>query len=199
MEIKRSDLVRMVAEEVRAALREFNEAEEKKPEKDGPKKKDKGGKRPETKDASDAPSGRGPGRPPGSKNKDKEPGVPPPGDNAAGAEDPVAKGDGEEPPEDVGLPGDEEMADDNVDAEDDEQDALDGEGDADEEGTSGEINDAIQGLSVQSITIEPESLLLPGSKEVVLTFNEAPDVLRILVDQVGNVVFSWNGQLHDIP
>lgn len=195
MEIKRSDLVRMVAEEVRAVFREFSSGDDEKPDKDEkPKKKSKGGGRPETKDASDEPTKK--------KAKD-EPGVPkgspPPGENAAGIEDPVAAGDGEDDPEDMDLPGDDEMADDNVDAEEDEEDALDADGDADEDGAAGEINDAISGLSVQSLTIEPESLLLPGSKEVVLTFNDTPDVLRILVDQVGNVVFSWNGQLHDIP
>src|SRR5690606_27652966 len=97
----------------------------------GGKKKSK---RPETRDASaeGEPKKRGPGRPPGSKNK--QPPVPPPGDNAAGIEDPVAQGDSDaDPVDDMDLPGDDELADDNVDAAEDEEDALDSDGDADEE------------------------------------------------------------------
>lgn len=177
----------MVAEEVRAAISELAEADEAK--KKGKKAK---GERPQTKDASDEPTKPQAEPPKGPK------GAPPPGENGAGIEDPVAQGEPDDE-DDLELPGDDEMADDNADAEEDEQDAIDSDGDAGEEEAEGEVAQAIQGLSVQSLTVEPESELLPGSKEIVFTFNDSPDVLRILVDNVGNVVFSWNGQLHDIP
>ena len=198
MEIKRSFLIQLVAEEVQNALREFSHG-------DGETKKKSKGKRPETKDASDEPSKkRGPGRPKGSKNKD----APPPGDSAADAaedpvQDPVAMGDGEygmDDEDDTELPGDEEMAADNADADADEMDAIDPEGDAGtEEDVDSPVNDQVAGRTVESITLEPESQLLPGAREIVLTFGDSPDVLRILVDDVGNIVFNLNGQNHDIP
>jgi hypothetical protein len=193
VDIKRSYLVRMVAEEVRAALQEFSNE-------DKPKKKGKGGGRPETKDAGEEPSKAGP------KAGPKGPKSSPPVDEPP-SEDPVAKGDGEydtsgedEIDADAGeLPGDDEMAADDAGAEEDEADALDSDGDADQDGASGEINDQISGRTVQSISLEPESDLVPGSREIVLTFSDSPDVLRMMVDDVGNIVFSWNGKLFDYP
>jgi len=185
----------MVAEEVRAALREFSSTEDEAAKKKPKKKDSKGGGRPETKDAADEPT-KGKSQPP-----DVPKASPPPGENGAGLEDPVAQGDEDTDPipgDDEELPGDDEMADDQMDAAEDEDDAIDPEGDAGED-EEGEVAQAIQNLSVQSLTIEPDSALLPGSEEIVFTFNESPDVLRILVDNVGNVVFSWNGQLHDFP
>jgi hypothetical protein len=196
VDIKRSFLVQLVAEEVQKALQEFSHGDNE------PKKKK--GKRPETKDASDEPSkdAKAP------KAKDEPPqgpkSSPPVGDDPAAeepVEDPVAKGDGTYDDEE-GLPGDDEMAADDVDADADEQDALDADGDAGEDGAEGEINDQISGRTVQSLqslSLEPESELLPGSREVVFTFSDSPDVLRVLVDDVGNIVFSWNGKLTDYP
>ncbi len=97
---------------------------------------------------------------------------------------------------DAAIDGDAE--DDEEEAEEEEDDALDDEGDASEE-PSGAVNDEISGKTVQAITIEPKSKVLPGSKEVILAFNESTDTLRILVTSTGQVKFFWRGQLHDIP
>jgi hypothetical protein len=80
----------------------------------------------------------------------------------------------------------------------DDEEAIDADGDGGEE-PSGAVNDETSGKTVQAITIEPRSKVLPGAKEVVIAFNESTDALRILVTPTGEVKFFWRGQLHDIP
>ena len=116
-------------------------------------------------------------------------------------------GDGDEPiantpPIEGGLnkqqaAGDEKDAEEK--GEEDEEDAVDPEGDASEV-PSGAVNNEVSGKTVQSITIEPKSELLKGAaKEVVISFNESTDPLRIIVTPTGQVKFAWRGQLHDLP
>jgi hypothetical protein len=196
VDIKRSWLVQLVSEEVQLALREFSHG-------DGEPKKKKG-KRPETKDAGEEPSKKSKAEKPKSPKS-----APPPGDAAAEVdepvEDPVAMGDGEydtdaedELSGDEELPGDADVAADNADASSDEDDALDGDGDA---GTDidGEVAEQIMGRVVENLTLEPESDLMAGCREIVLTFSDSPDILRMLVDKVGNIVFFLNGQPYDRP
>lgn len=80
----------------------------------------------------------------------------------------------------------------------DDADAIDPEGDGGEE-PSGVVNNEVSGKTVQAITIEPKSKVLPGAKEIVFSFNESTDALRVLVTSTGTVKFFWRGQLHDIP
>ena len=80
----------------------------------------------------------------------------------------------------------------------DDSEAIDARGTAGED-PSGAINNEISGKTVQSITIEPKSKILPGSKEVTLTFGDTTDNLRILVTPTGQVKFFWRGQLSDLP
>lgn len=81
----------------------------------------------------------------------------------------------------------------------DEDDAVDADGDASEH-PSGAVNNEVSGKTVQAITIEPKSELLKGAaKEVVISFNESTDPLRIIVTPTGQVKFAWRGQLHDLP
>lgn len=79
-----------------------------------------------------------------------------------------------------------------------EKDALDASGESGEE-PSGAVNNEVSGKTLQAVTIEPKSKILPGSKEVVFAFNESTDALRILVTSTGQVKFFWRGQLHDMP
>lgn len=92
-------------------------------------------------------------------------------------------------------PVDPELEDDGTE---DEVDAIDAKGDAADD-PSGAVNDEISGKTVQAITIEPKSKVLPGAKEVILTFNETTDSLRVLVTGTGQVKFFYRGQLHDLP
>lgn len=129
----------------------------------------------------------------------------------------VASADQDEPPEadvsdspgartgspDVGSPeGGQGIEDDPsgpaVDGDSPDPEAVDQDGDAGED-PSGAVNDDMSGKTVQALSIEPRSDVLPGAKEVVLTFRETTDALRILVTPTGQVKFFWKGSLHDIP
>lgn len=119
---------------------------------------------------------------------------------AGGGPDPIASA----PPIDGGMRDDGEAdleaePEDPTDGEgEDDAEAIDAAGDAGED-PSGAVNDEVSGKTIQSITIEPKSKVLPGAKEVVVSFNESTDALRVLVTATGQVKFFWRGQLHDIP
>jgi len=78
------------------------------------------------------------------------------------------------------------------------EDALDLDGDAGNEG-SGEVNSFVEGKSVQSITLSDDSKVLPGAKEVILSFAQTTDALRIIVTATGKISFLVKGQMHDLP
>jgi hypothetical protein len=169
MKIARSKLIEIIESEVRAALAERG----------APKKSKK----------------------PSTAAADEEPGdLDPAGDpdvNGGGIE-PIASA----PPIDGGMndaEDEEDGGDEEARAEKDADDAVDADGDGGEN-PSGAVNDEVSGKTVQAVTIEPESEVLKGAaKEVVITFNETTDPLRIIVTPTGEVKFFWRGQLHDIP
>jgi hypothetical protein len=114
-----------------------------------------------------------------------------------GGPDPIASA----PPIDGGMNDDkgQDLETAAVDGEgEDDAEAIDASGNAGEN-PSGAVNNEISGKTVQAITIEPRSKVLPGSREVIMTFNESTDALRILVTPTGQIKFFWRGQLHDIP
>lgn len=170
MKITRSKLVEMIEQEVRAALVEAG----------GKKKSTK----PTTAAADDEPTDA---KPPVDGGGVEPIGSAPPVDGGLNDQEPDEDEEGQEPPPD---PTDGEGPDD--------EEALDPDGDGGED-ASGAVNDELSGKTVQAITVEPKSKVLPGAKEVVLTFNESTDALRILVTSTGQVKFFWRGQLHDIP
>lgn len=63
----------------------------------------------------------------------------------------------------------------------------------------GDVNKEVAGKTVQSVTLEPKSKILPGAKEVRLGFNETTDALIVLVTSTGQIKFSYRGQLFDLP
>lgn len=65
-----------------------------------------------------------------------------------------------------------------------------------EDVTGGKIADEVTGKTIQSITMEPKSKLMPGAIEIVLTFQQIPDPLRIFVTKTGDVKFMLKG-LHN--
>lgn len=81
-------------------------------------------------------------------------------------------------------------ADDDLEADADDPDKED------EERSSGKISKELTGKTVQSVTLEPKSQLVPGAQELVLTFNEITDPLRVIVTKTGAVKFFFRG-LHD--
>jgi hypothetical protein len=181
MKITRRKLAEMIEQEVRAHLSEK-----------GPSKKTK---KPSTAAADNEPT---------------EPNEPADG----GGVEPIASA----PPIDGGM-NDQEGEDADGDGAPDEPetpDPTDGQGpddaeaiDADGEGgaePSGAVNQELSGKTVQAITIEPESMNLPGAKEVVISFAETKDTLKIIISATGEVKFGWPcdstgkaRQIHDIP
>ena len=63
--------------------------------------------------------------------------------------------------------------------------------------TGGKIADEVTGKSIQSITMDPKSKILPGAQEIVVTFNETTNPLKILVTKTGAVKFFYSGGLHN--
>lgn len=90
------------------------------------------------------------------------------------------------------LPAAEEPADAEL-----EKDAAEDDGVEDAaEVTGGAIADQVAGKTVQSITMEPKSKVMPGAQELVITFSQIPDPLRVLVTKTGEVKFFFKG-LHN--
>lgn len=103
----------------------------------------------------------------------------------------------DEQPEDSELPdASAEEVPDEPDPADDElaKSRDDGEGDDDRGG--GKVSDEIVGKRVQSVTMEPKSKVVPGAQELVITFDESPDPLRVLITKTGAVKFWYRG-LHN--
>lgn len=59
------------------------------------------------------------------------------------------------------------------------------------------LGDQLTGKSIQSVTQEPKSKVLPGAQEIVVTFDNSTDPLRILVTKTGQVKFYYAGALHN--
>lgn len=97
---------------------------------------------------------------------------------------PELGGAGDEPPE---IPDEQDPSDDEL--------TQDVEG---EEPVGGEIAQELQGKTIQSITADPDSKMMPGAQEIVLTFNEIPDALRILVTKTGRVKYFFKGLHNDL-
>lgn len=172
MEIKRGVLAAIVVEEVRRRLAELVEADDGSEDEDPPKKK--GSKKPSTASADMEQPRKGPTSA-GPKANTGSPDVSSPDlDQDASPDGPAVDGDQPDP------------------------DAVDSDGDGGEDAT-GAVNDEVSGKTVQAVTIEPKSKVLPGAKEVVIAFNESTDTLRILCTPTGTVKFFWRGQLFDIP
>lgn len=178
MKVKKSVLVRLVREELARHVRSlFEDSPKDEPdvvdaEVDGPAKKKKG----------EPPAAKGPEKGKKKTGPEKEPA----GKKPLAAKAPPAQKKGGTPPE---LPA--------VDAPDDaelEKGADDVEEPA--ELTGGKIADEVTGKRIQSITMDPKSKIMPGATELVLTFDEIPDPLRVLIGKTGKVLFYLRG-LHN--
>lgn len=173
MKIKRSILEQMIREEFRSYVKSLVEAPK------GPDIVDSESEKKAGDDKEDAKKA----------GKEKKP-----GDQQAKSPKPAPKKDAKAPDKEekpAELPVGEDPA---ADAEL-EKDAA-GEKEDASEVTGGKIADEIQGKTVQSITMEPKSKTLPGAQELILTFNEIPDPLKILVTKSGQVKFFFRG-LHN--
>lgn len=59
------------------------------------------------------------------------------------------------------------------------------------------VADQVTGKRIQSITVDPKSKLVPGASEIVLTFDEITDPLKILIAKNGVFKFYFRGALHN--
>ena len=66
-----------------------------------------------------------------------------------------------------------------------------------EEAEQGRVQQELEGKSIQSISFEPKSKVLPGAKEVVLTFANSTDPLKILISKSGDVKYFFKNALHN--
>lgn len=181
MRITRDRLVEIIEEEVRGRYADLRESSV---EEDEPKRaKKKAPSKPEVSSADAEPSPKQADVPDGGTVKAPDGSPIPPG------------GPGNQGPDTTDLNG--EQPDPSAEPEEEPEEPDTEEPNPDE--PSGAINDEVSGKTVQAVTIDPKSKVLPGAKEVVLAFNESTDALRILVTPTGMVKFFWRGQLHDLP
>lgn len=172
MKFSRALVERIVKEELAAHIAELTEAGD-----------DEEDKKPEKQDGEAAASSK--------KPEPKEPAKAAPPVN----KDPTMDSDSKDvggPPEDSGeeeVPDAEDPADDEL-----EDERADGEGDDDR--SDGKVSKEIVGKSVQSISFEPKSKLVPGAAEVVFTFDQVADPLRIVITKTGQIKYYFRG-LHD--
>ena len=126
-------------------------------------------------------------------------------DNTAGK--PVGKQDAAPAADDTEVPGDDEEKPDQEDPADTdlekqatgEKGADDEEGDdeADVEDTE-KVGDQLVGKTIQSITANPKSKMMPGAMEIVLQFDQIPEPLKILVTKSGQVKYYFKGLHNEI-
>lgn len=67
----------------------------------------------------------------------------------------------------------------------------------DEGDIGGDISDDIVGKQIQSITMEPESKMMPGAREIIIQLENFPNPLRILLGKSGIIKFFYKGSLHN--
>ena len=181
MNITRSQLAQVIAEEVRLRLQELHEFVLEAEDDDQPEEEPKGGGKK-------------------SKGPSKHDVV------SADGEEPADNGEHGGPEANTGSPdastpdSDEDDAHTGpaVDGDEPDPEAIDPKGTDGEEG-GGKVNDFASGKTIQSISIEPRSKILPGAREVTLTFNETTQPIKMLVTPTGAIKWMLNGALYDLP
>lgn len=169
MKITRDRLGQIIREEVVRMIREADKDEPGAELADA--EQDSKGKK-DAKPAEKKPAPPAPKKSPGAHKKD--------------AGDPAAAGGGNV------LPAEEEPADDEL-----EQDVADPAATEDEsEVTGGKIANTVTGKTIQSMSMEPKSKIVPGAKEMVITFDQITDPLRVIITKQGEVKFYFRG-LHN--
>lgn len=169
MKIQRQKLQQIIREELRRHVRNLDEATIQDAQEDNKQKEDDGEREPQ-KDQDSPDNGASPKSP---KSKEL-----PPDDGET--EEPNEQPDGDDP------------ADDDLEDETDAEDTEEKEDDA-----KTKLGDQLAGKSIQSMTQEPKSKVLPGAQEIVLTFANSTEPLRILVTKTGQVKFYYSGALHN--
>jgi hypothetical protein len=101
----------------------------------------------------------------------------------------------EEPEKDVGAdPADQDLEAQPDDTGDDEKAK---EAETGPEDTK-KVSDELVGKTIQSITANPKSKLMPGAMEIVIQFDQIPEPLKILVSKSGTVKYFFRGLHNEI-
>lgn len=67
----------------------------------------------------------------------------------------------------------------------------------DEKDIGGDISNDLIGKQLQSITMEPESKMMPGAREITIQVENYPHPLKILLGKSGLIKFFYKGSLHN--
>lgn len=169
MKIQRQKLQQIIREELRRHVRNLDEAMIQDAHEDNKQKEDDGDREPQ-KDQDSPDNGASP-----KSQKSKQ--LPP--DDGEKKEVPNEQPEGEDP------------------ADDDLEDETDAEDTEEKEDDAKKLGDQLTGKAIQSVTQEPKSKVLPGAQEIVLTFDNSTEPLRILVTKTGQVKFYYAGALHN--
>lgn len=105
---------------------------------------------------------------------------------------------GSDEPRDGKSPAPDEVPEEVPDSPDPADDEIEADAEGEPEPKGDKLADELVGKTVQSVTMEPKSKLLPGAQEIVITFNEITDPLRILVGKTGQVRFFFRNSLHNL-
>ena len=63
--------------------------------------------------------------------------------------------------------------------------------------TGSELSKDLENKTVQSLTMQPKSKILPGAQEIEIQFSNSPDPLKILINKTGTVKFFYKNQLRN--
>lgn len=111
----------------------------------------------------------------------------PEGDQESPKDSPI--GDGESPDAEVPVgddPADSDISKDVVEPEPEDEGDI-----------GGDISDDLVGKQIQSITMEPESKMMPGAREITIQIENHPHPLKILLGKSGMIKFFYRGSLHN--
>jgi hypothetical protein len=61
----------------------------------------------------------------------------------------------------------------------------------------GSVAADLEGKTIESVSMEEESKIMPGATEVVITFRESPDALRLLIGKAGKIKVFYKGLHND--
>lgn len=105
------------------------------------------------------------------------------------SDSPAPEAGGDEPLPDQELPTGEEPSDDDLEA--------DAAGDEESGAEPGTVAAELESKTIESVSMEEDSKIMPGATEVVITFKESPDALRLLVSNTGKVKVFYKGLHND--
>lgn len=98
---------------------------------------------------------------------------------------------GDEPGEPADLPAGEEEADADLDA-------LEAGEEPPSEEEEGTVAGELSGKTIENVTVDEDSKIMPGATEIVLTFRESPDALRLLITKTGRIKYFYRGLHNDL-